>query len=145
MSSDIQWEDPPEHALTIRRKTTYTDFAQALRQRPGQWAIAPGERASADSAKNTAANILNGRMKDFPKGECQAVVDGPKLYVRYRDPVAVEHEGGGEEIAVGSQQHRAADVRAWAKENGFSDIGDKGRLPQHVIAAFEEAQDGPEG
>lgn len=148
MSNDIRWEDPPETALNVRKRTAYTDFTKVLRENPGKWALAPGERKSHESAKNTAQNIQRGVMRDFPKGAFETAVDGSKLYVRFKDPATRpegEHpEGGNEEIAVGTLQHRAADVRAWARLNGFSDIPERGRLPQHVIHAFEEAQE-PEG
>ena len=145
MSSDIVWEDPPATALNVRKKTAYTEFAAALRQNPGRWAVAPGERASADSAKNTAANITRGSMRDFPKGEFETAVDGPKLWVRFKgDAGAPADPSGNDEVAVGAMQHRASDVRQWARDNGF-DIPDRGRLPQHVITAFEEAQERDEG
>lgn len=84
-------------------------------------------------------------MRDFTRGEFETAVDGPKLYVRFVDPATRSQdeptEGSSDEIAVGSMQHLAADVRTWARTNGFADIPERGRLPQHVIHAFEEAQE----
>lgn len=34
-------------------------------------------------------------------------------------------------------------VRDWAKANGY-EVGDRGRIPDHVVLAYEEAQSEPE-
>src|SRR5271163_1616727 len=38
---------------------------------------------------------------------------------------------------------QAAEMRAWAKDNGWPDLGTAGRLPPDVKAAFEEAHGAP--
>src|SRR5277367_4257167 len=38
---------------------------------------------------------------------------------------------------------QAAEMRAWAKDNGWPDLGTAGRLPPEVRPAFEEAHGAP--
>ncbi|MEV6205312.1 histone-like nucleoid-structuring protein Lsr2, partial [Streptomyces sp. NPDC051771] len=44
--------------------------------------------------------------------------------------------GKGRVAASGSQD--TAKIRAWAKENGM-EVNDRGRVPAHVKAAYEDA------
>jgi hypothetical protein len=84
MSDEIEWEDPPDAILNRERRGKYDDFADALRERPQQWAVAPFERTikGADSLVNS---IRHGKMRTFPKGEFEAVCDRHtgKVWVRY--------------------------------------------------------------
>jgi hypothetical protein len=142
--TDIIWEDPPETALNVRKKTAYTEFVKALRANPGKWALAPGERASADSAKNTAANIVRGKMRDFPRGEFQTAVDGPKLYVRFvkpadgqtSEPETTTPAGETEALSdVEVEIGRGAMIRQWARARGM-DVPDRGRLKQYIVDEY---------
>ncbi len=142
--ADIQWRTPPEHVLNQQRRTQYDDFADALKQRPQEWAVLPGEKGSVDSARSTALNIRNGRMSAFkPKGQWEAVTDGTTIYVRFKGEPSTEGEDVQQEhVEVeGGRKVEASVIRAWARENGF-DMPERGRLGANVIAAFEEAQDG---
>jgi hypothetical protein len=132
--------------LNQQRRTAYDEFAAAVRERPNEWAVLPGQKATVDSAKGTAMNIRQGRMKAFmPKGKWDAVVDGTTIYVRYTGEATAST--GGEDVqqeqvtVEGGKKVEASVIRAWARENGFSDLPERGRLPGNVIAAFEEAQD----
>lgn len=137
MSEDIVWEDPPESALNVRRRTPYTEFAQALRAQPGKWAIMPGARTTEGSAKNMAQNVLRGKMRDFPKGEFETAVDGAKVYVRHVMSSATDEHA---DVVLGQRSYNPKTIRAWARENGF-EVPDRGRLPDNIIAAFQEAQE----
>jgi hypothetical protein len=81
--ANLVWENPPEKA----RHGKHAEFAQALRTRPGQWAVFttvdPGQKRRGWAAANS---INSGRLIDFPKDEFQAVTrstDGTtRVYVR---------------------------------------------------------------
>ncbi len=150
MPDEIVWQTPPTHALQQQRRTKYDEFADALKARPGEWAVLPGTKATVDSAKSTAMNIRNGRMSAFkPKGKWDVVVDGKTIYVRYMgDDAQATTEGEDvqqqDHVEVeGGHKVEASVIRAWARENGF-DVPERGRLGANVIAAFEEAQDSGE-
>ena len=150
-AEDIIWEDPPEHAIATGQRSRYAALHAALREHPGRWAVLPGEKASVDSAKGTAMNIRNGRMRGFTKGQFDTRVDRTKVYVRYIGPAegATPPDGaqetgadaGDDEVAVGASSTAPLIVRAWAGQNGFADIPDRGGFRQHIIHAFEEAQE----
>lgn len=129
---DLQWEDPPAHALTSQRPGQYREFATALRDNPQRWAVLPGERASENSARSTLQNLRRGKMSNFPKGEFEAVIDKTKIFVRYvGEPEASPPSGG-------SAGPDSAIIRAWAVENGY-DLPSRGRLSQDVIDAYMDA------
>ena len=81
--ANLVWENPPDKP----KRGKHAEFAQALRSRPGQWAVF----ATFDPAKKksgwAASNCINsGKLIDCPKGHFQAVtrsVDGTtRVYVR---------------------------------------------------------------
>lgn len=72
-------EPPPQ---SRGRNALYAAFREALRSRPGEWAIYPREFKNTGSASNTAANINHGRMPTFSKGFEARTSDGA-VYVRY--------------------------------------------------------------
>lgn len=145
MSEDIVWRTPPEHALNQTRKTQFEAFAKALRQRPQEWAVLPGEKTTVGSARSAALNIRKGAMSAFrPKGSWDAVTEGTTIYVRYLGEPDTEGEDL-QHVDVQNGRYKTSDIRAWARENGFENLPDRGPLPGNVIAAFEEAQDDPNG
>lgn len=154
----LVWDSPSEAAIRAVRKTPYTNIAEALRLREGQWARLPGEKATPESARNLAQNIRRGTMKDFPKGMFESVADGRYVFCRYVGPPSAEtiaasreEEPGSDELpddegapegspggsAPEGEASRvdAAAIRAWAGQNGF-DIKERGRLSPEVISAY---------
>lgn len=83
MSIDYEFEfvdspPPPSHG----RNALYEAFRNALRARPGEWALYPREFKNQDSARCTTANINRGRMSTF-SGEYEARTSDCTVYVRY--------------------------------------------------------------
>ena len=56
----IRWEDPPPSKRTGAYPGKYVRIADALRQRPGEWAV-----VSEDSQGNLAYYIKHGKLKGF--------------------------------------------------------------------------------
>lgn len=49
---------------------------------------------------------------------------------------------GGESAAIprsAGDRDRLKAIRAWARKNGHADLGDRGRIPQRIVAEFEVA------
>jgi hypothetical protein len=156
MTLNLKWSEPPAEALAnpTQSNSFYVQVAAALRAKPGEWAQIPREFASEDSAKNTATRIRQGRMASMPKGQYEAVSHKKELWIRYVEPAEgtpVEEPQQGPRL-VSSQTARAArdtnsvaaQIRAWAKNNGWPDLPNHGRLPQDAIAAYHEAMDSKE-
>lgn len=126
---DLIWEDPPAAVVNRQRKTLYSAVAEQLRSRPGVWAKLPGERTKGTAA-GLAQNIRRGAMKDFPKGQFEAVHDDTQVYVRFVGEVDDE---------VGAvEQIDAPVIRQWAREQGMQ-VAERGRLAPEVITAYDEA------
>ncbi len=55
---------------------------------------------------------------------------------------------GASQPEPGPTQRRTADrgrlgaIREWARNNGYPDLGNRGRIPQHIVAEYEAAQSG---
>lgn len=143
---DIEWEDPPEVALArVRTPGKYVEWAFALREHPGRWAVLPdgGEPRSEKGASNTAQNIRRGQTAGFkPKGTYEAVSDGPKVWVRYNPPEESPEGQDGPELEdkKASPQHTAdpSVVRSWARTNGLN-VPSRGRIPEEVWDAYGRA------
>ena len=58
-------------------------FADALRDRPGEWAIYPRPSSNRESARATAKNIRYGVLKAFPKGQFDARESEGVVYVSH--------------------------------------------------------------
>lgn len=88
MSEVIRWENPPEHAnKRPARAPKYQKAADALRARPGEWAVI-AEKRTTGSAGGLSHNIRNGRNPWLPAGAWEARVVGPAgglgtVYARY--------------------------------------------------------------
>jgi hypothetical protein len=58
---------------------------------------------------------------------------------------ASSSEDGGGPATTSSAPRSAADrerlksIREWARENGHPDLGDRGRIPQAIVAAYDAA------
>lgn len=65
------------------RNARYTEFSDALRGRPGEWAIWPVQLKNTVVANTVAGNVRRGALKNFPAGEFEAVQRGLTVYVRY--------------------------------------------------------------
>lgn len=46
---------------------------------------------------------------------------------------------GGRRASSSSEGASAKEVRAWARENGWKDLGDRGRVPAEVREAYDAA------
>lgn len=66
------------------RNALYSAFRDALRSRPGEWAIYPREFKNKASATGTTSNINNGRMPTFPPDLFEARTSDMVVYVRYK-------------------------------------------------------------
>lgn len=163
---EIEWEEPREEALLRHQGGSgrYINFALGLRKHPERWAKFPGPLASLKSAQLAGQNIRRGKTKGFePAGHFEALADELedgtiKLYVRYAPPLEVE-DGTSEgqsapqgtsvppaSPAPGRRPEPAPDrpeasrIREWARANGFT-VPDRGRMPQAVYDAYNNAMD----
>lgn len=109
---DIEFEDPPAVAVArVRTPGRYVEWAYALREYPGQWAVLPegpeGAR-SVKGAENLAQGIRRGTTAGFkPKGTYDAVADEVtddkhpepygKVWVKFLDPQPPKGGSGGSE------------------------------------------------
>lgn len=81
--ANLVWENPPEKP----KRGAHAEFAEALRTRPGQWAVlATFSDANKRRGWGTSNGVNSGKYVDFPKGQFQAVtrtIDGTtRVYVR---------------------------------------------------------------
>lgn len=149
MTLELKWGEPPAEALAnpTQSNSFYVQVAAALRAKSGQWAELPREFASEDSAKNTATRIRTGRMASMPKGEFEAVAYEKTLWMRHVSGGVDESEqppAGPRLVSprpARDSTNVSAQIRAWAKGNGFPDLPAHGRLPQGVIEAYRTAMD----
>lgn len=66
----------------IGRNSMYREFAEALRDRPGEWAIWPREFKNKQTACACVSNIRRGDRGIFKDG-FEAVARGVTVYVRF--------------------------------------------------------------
>lgn len=145
---DIEWEEPPREVLESqgRHPGRYLEFALALREHPGRWAVLPGGARTEKSSKGTAQNIRRGQVKGFTRGDYEAVAQGPKVWVRYQpkdrpaggEPSTEEDESATSTPVRAVPTTPAAKVRAWAKDHGI-EVPDRGRLPEEVWERYAAA------
>lgn len=77
------WQDPPASAVDGRRSTSHEHLADALRDRPGEWALI-ARYQTRDRASSVASHIRRGRAAAWePAGAFEAAFDGGDLYARY--------------------------------------------------------------
>lgn len=86
--NEIVWAEPAgmSDKSVTGRAGKYSAFAEALRSKPGEWAIVPGERFA-----SMVSTIKNGTLSDFrPAGAFEAtardvdqVTQRATVYVRY--------------------------------------------------------------
>lgn len=72
---------PPEQVRG--RNGKYSEFAEALRSRPGDWAIWPIKLKNDLTARTVAASVKRGGLKNFPAGQFEATQRGLTMYVRF--------------------------------------------------------------
>lgn len=148
---DIQWEEPPQHLLEGQRVSKYREFADALRQHPGRWALLPTEgNRTVKGAKATRVNIKRGRVGGMAEGEFDALVDAtdednPKIYVRFvgkEQATPEKAEAVPKQKAKDSAKDEAepsvGEVRAWARAKGI-DVPDRGMLSRDLFEKYAEA------
>lgn len=133
--SGIEWDEPPAEVVNGVRSGAYTELAAALRANPGKWAKMPGERTQG-GASSTAQNVRRGSMKDFPKGQFDAVHKAGVVWVKCLSPEEAEAEAAVDGVP-------ASVIRQWAKGSGI-EIGDRGRLSPEVVAAYHKSNDSPD-
>jgi len=156
---DIEWEEPPAVALAkVRTPGRYVEFAFALRDHPGRWAKLPeiqGETRTEKGAATLAQNIRRGLTAGFkPKQTYEAVSAENSVWVRYvgesdadaaerlrpAEPEEERHGAEAPQPSPAEAAHRAnpAEVRAWARTNGFN-VPDRGRLSEELFHAYARA------
>lgn len=137
---EIDWEEPPEDVLIRARNKSgrYLEFAIALRQHPGRWAVLPSDYTNEKSAQAGAQGIRAGKVSGMPKGEFDAVRKDCKIWVRFvgtkepTDEVDADHEGDDAPPPESEHSLSPGKVRAWAREQG-RDVADHGRLPRELV------------
>jgi hypothetical protein len=86
-AANLVWEQPP---AKTGRGGKYADFAQALRENEGRWAILATFQAAEKKSGWSKSNIINaGKLIDFRDDEgrfeavCRTVNGETRVYVRY--------------------------------------------------------------
>ncbi|HEV2071387.1 MAG TPA: Lsr2 family protein [Acidimicrobiales bacterium] len=46
------------------------------------------------------------------------------------------------ELSPASDRERLRAIREWARDNGYPELGNRGRIPQHIVAEYEAAHGG---
>jgi hypothetical protein len=66
---------------------------------------------------------------------------GSERRARRASSPASEDGGGGTTPAVRStaDRERLKSIREWARQNGHPDLGDRGRIPQAIVAEYDAA------
>ena len=90
MADVIRWEEPPAEHGNARPKppSKYQPIADALRSRPGEWALI-ADRRTAGSAGGFAHRVRSGAKPFEPARSFEVKVVGPasgplsKVYARY--------------------------------------------------------------
>lgn len=139
----LQFQDPPEHAKrpgSGAQPGRYMQFAVELKKHPNRWVLLPsdGTRRSEKGAEATAQNIRRGKVKGFAPRQYETAVDGTTIYVRYLgEPEEPEEKPEPEEEEEGADAGKAlaADIRAWALEEGMT-VPRVGKLSRDVIDAY---------
>lgn len=139
----IEWEEPPTAVLARLGRGRYEEFAAALREHPGRWAVLPGEQRTDKGGKATAQNLRGGKMRGFPKGEFEALSADGKVWVRYMAPAepqdgVPEPQEAAEPDGEEGDKPSTATVRAWAQRQGIT-VPDRGRLPQEIFDRYDKA------
>jgi hypothetical protein len=143
---EIEWEDPPEQVVLRARGAggKYLEWAIALREEPGRWAVLPSDTPRSEkTGSTTAALIRRGKMKAFAGGRYDAVAEGAKIWVRYvgplEEPDPGEGEGEGEPTPAAAPAVRNGPdpvaVRKWAHTIGL-EVPAKGRLPSELVERY---------
>jgi 2-hydroxychromene-2-carboxylate isomerase len=96
-----------------------------------QWAQFPREYASAESARQAARNIRQGKVKALDKNQFEVVTQDKVLWIRF----LADDEGQPPEPAEVERDYSPSEVRRWAKRVGM-EVGAKGRLSPEVIEAY---------
>lgn len=135
---ELEWEEPPVEAFTNNPSGFYSLLAQALREKPGEWAIVPRKFATSSSAQATAGNIRRGKVGAMPKGKYEAVASDTKIWVRYVGDGSPAPDSGDEPTTARQRSEFPARVRAWAREQGET-MPDRGRLPDELVTRYEQA------
>lgn len=84
----VTWEDPPRDARSPRQRDrggSLSAEARELQTRPAQWARI-ATRADEDKARNTARQIVNGKLAPFADAKYEAVASGNDVWARYIGP-----------------------------------------------------------
>lgn len=94
----VQWEEPPARSVR-NREGKYDEFFDALRSKPGKWALFPGKTTT-----STATSINNGKYANIDKHEFEAVFrtkdDGTTgVWVRTREAGTLEFSTKKDEAA----------------------------------------------
>lgn len=135
---EIKFEDPDETARIIgtgQQAGKYQEFAVALREHEGQWAVLPepeGEERTPGGANATAQNIRNGKVKGFaPKDSYEVALKGTKIWVRYKgNPMEVK--------VIEPDEDLGKRVRRWAANEGI-EVPKHGRLSNAILRQWAEA------
>lgn len=70
------------------RNRLYVEFAEALRENTGKWAVWPREFKNKTSANATVSNLRRGLLVNFPKSEFEARSSDGVVYIRHTGGVA---------------------------------------------------------
>lgn len=106
------------------------------------WELTKGEdytikTKSIRTTAQQAAREKGGRAK------CAEADNGDKLILQFVP--AKSNSNGPQRTTIRQDSDRTKAIRAWAKENGWPDLADHGRLPGDVLTAFDRAETHPHG
>jgi hypothetical protein len=142
---DITFREPSPEALfrLENRGGKYVDFALALQEHQGKWAVLPEPETGPRTEKSAAAmaqSIRRGVVKGFTKGQYEAIYDAPDILVRWVGPPASDLEDP-EDDTDPDDLVDPREVRAWAKANGHP-VSTRGALGRELIEAYQAAHRG---
>ncbi|HEY1179339.1 MAG TPA: hypothetical protein VGF17_24555 [Phytomonospora sp.] len=95
-AANLVWEEPP---AKTGRGGKYAEFAQALRENPGRWAVMATFRAGDKKRGWSLSNHVNAaKFVDFRDGTfeatCRSVDDETRVYVRHLPAVDAQGTTG---------------------------------------------------
>lgn len=83
--SEIQWADPPAPQGGKLTRREQREFAERLKEKPGQWAVFPTNAGSGLAARALASRIGRGKQSTFGDG-FEAISRRGIVYVRFIEP-----------------------------------------------------------
>jgi hypothetical protein len=90
-----------------------------------------GKTYEIDLNDSNASNVLNCLTRWATAGR-EVVRESPKSPTRTRGAQTTDKPSGS-----------TSEMREWARQNGWPELGDRGRVAAHIVKAFNERPQGP--